>query len=240
MHNHRIEHSIDVLSEARTLKTRRGLHQNWIGTIHVLCIINIMYLMLKLVYKSCNSVEVLANDYNWNLTTNFVHNQRITFSGARTPLKSGRGLHHNRGDDSIGATTQPGRDGIGALEWHPILCPHRWTMGCFLSVIQRKMTAIYRECIALWCQISLSTSAQVMTSCLTVPNHYLNQCWIIISTVLWHSAGGNFTRNVLLMLHLDLKMKLDTAASHRGNGRVHTKPLKVLEFQRSAWKVLTF
>ena len=205
-----------------------------------------MDLTLKLVYKSCNSVEVLANDYNWNLTINFVHNQRISFSGARTPLKSGRGLHHNRGDDSIGATTQPDRDGIGARTpvTHAWMTPHtlpsQVSYGFFLSVIQRKMTAIYRECTALWCQISLSTSAQVMTSCLTVPNHYLNQCWIIISAVLWHSAGGNFTRNVLLMLQLDLKMKLDTAASHRGNGRVHTKPLKVLEFQWSAWKVLTF
>ena len=27
------------------------------------------------------------------------------------------------------------------------------------------------------------------------PSHYLNQCWIIIREVLWHSSEGNFTRN---------------------------------------------
>ena len=33
-----------------------------------------------------------------------------------------------------------------------------------------------------------STLAQVMACCLTAPSHYLNQCWLIISKVLWHSS----------------------------------------------------
>ena len=33
-----------------------------------------------------------------------------------------------------------------------------------------------------------STLVQVMACCLTAPSHYLNQCWLIISTVLWHSS----------------------------------------------------
>ena len=33
---------------------------------------------------------------------------------------------------------------------------------------------------------SRSTSAQVMACCLTAPSHYLNQCWLIISKVLWN------------------------------------------------------
>ena len=31
-----------------------------------------------------------------------------------------------------------------------------------------------------------------MACCLTAPSHYLNQCWLIISEVLWHSPEGNF------------------------------------------------
>ena len=33
-----------------------------------------------------------------------------------------------------------------------------------------------------------STQAQVMACCLTTPSHYLNQCWLINSKVLWHSS----------------------------------------------------
>ena len=43
---------------------------------------------------------------------------------------------------------------------------------------------------AIWQQRSGSTLAQVMACCLTAPSHYLNQCWLIISKVLWHSSEG--------------------------------------------------
>ena len=32
-----------------------------------------------------------------------------------------------------------------------------------------------------------STLAQVMASCLMAPSHYLSQCWLMISEVLWHT-----------------------------------------------------
>ena len=41
---------------------------------------------------------------------------------------------------------------------------------------------------AIWCWRSWSTLVQVMACCLTAPSHYLNQCWLIISMVLWHSS----------------------------------------------------
>ena len=41
---------------------------------------------------------------------------------------------------------------------------------------------------AIWWQRSGSTLVQVMACCLTAPSHYLNQCWLIISKVLWHSS----------------------------------------------------
>ena len=40
----------------------------------------------------------------------------------------------------------------------------------------------------IWHWRSWSTLVQVMACCLTAPSHYLNQCWLIISKVLWHSS----------------------------------------------------
>ena len=40
----------------------------------------------------------------------------------------------------------------------------------------------------IWHCRSWSTLVQVMACCLTAPSHYLNQCWLIISKVLWHSS----------------------------------------------------
>ena len=48
---------------------------------------------------------------------------------------------------------------------------------------------------AIWPQRSGSTLAQAMACCLRAPNHYLNQCWLIISKVEWHSSEGKFTRD---------------------------------------------
>ena len=48
---------------------------------------------------------------------------------------------------------------------------------------------------AIWRQGSGSTLAQVMACCLMVPSHYLNQCWLIISKVQWHSSEGSLTKD---------------------------------------------
>ena len=57
-----------------------------------------------------------------------------------------------------------------------------WTYSCLWS-----SDAIWRH-IA----ISGSTLAQVMTCCLTAPNHCLKQCWLLISGVRWYSPESNF------------------------------------------------
>ena len=41
----------------------------------------------------------------------------------------------------------------------------------------------------IWCHRSGSTLAQVMACFLTAPSHFLNQYWLIVSKVLWHSTG---------------------------------------------------
>ena len=48
---------------------------------------------------------------------------------------------------------------------------------------------------AIWWLRCGSTLAQVMACCLTAPSHYLNQCWFLISEVLWHSLESNFARS---------------------------------------------
>ena len=70
----------------------------------------------------------------------------------------------------------------------------------------------------IWRQRTGSTLAQVMAFCLTeptctvinpilltylltAPSHYLNQCWLIISKVLWHSCEDNFTRDTSAINH---------------------------------------
>ena len=40
---------------------------------------------------------------------------------------------------------------------------------------------------AIWHNKTWSTLVQVMARCLTARSHYLNQCWLIVSEVLWHS-----------------------------------------------------
>ena len=45
---------------------------------------------------------------------------------------------------------------------------------------------------AIWRQWSWTTLAQVMACCLTAPSHYLNQCWLIIRGVLWHTSESSF------------------------------------------------
>ena len=46
---------------------------------------------------------------------------------------------------------------------------------------------------AIWWHRSGSTLAAVRACCLIAPSHYLNQWWLIISKVWWHSAECNFT-----------------------------------------------
>ena len=47
----------------------------------------------------------------------------------------------------------------------------------------------------IWRHRPLSTLAQVMPCCLTAPSHYLNQCWLIVSTDKWRLYKGSFTNN---------------------------------------------
>ena len=48
---------------------------------------------------------------------------------------------------------------------------------------------------------TVSTLVQVMACCLTAPSPYLNQCWLTISKVQWHSPEDNFARDTSATNH---------------------------------------
>ena len=70
------------------------------------------------------------------------------------------------------------------------------TLICYLLVINSLGPSD-----AIWWQGSGSTLTQVMACCLTAPSHYLNQCWLLISKVEWHSSKGKFTRDTSAINH---------------------------------------
>ena len=71
--------------------------------------------------------------------------------------------------------------------WHS-----RWAMNGVYGTIG--IYAILKPSGAIWWQRSGSTF-MVMACCLTVPSHYLNQWWLNISEILWHSHQGHITGN---------------------------------------------
>ena len=64
-----------------------------------------------------------------------------------------------------------------------------WTVSVEYSVLSQKAFILnwLWPSDAIWQQRSRSKLPQVMACCLTAPSHYLNQCWLIISKVYWHS-----------------------------------------------------
>ena len=60
---------------------------------------------------------------------------------------------------------------------------------------------------AIWQHSYRSTLAQVMACCLMAPSHYLMQCWLIISEVLWHSLVGR-SQEIHKIAILDMSLKI--------------------------------
>ena len=51
----------------------------------------------------------------------------------------------------------------------------------------------------IWWQRSGSASAQVIDCCLLAPSHYLNQCWLIISEVLWPESNFRMSAQAIIL-----------------------------------------
>ena len=75
---------------------------------------------------------------------------------------------------------------------------------------------------------TLSNLVQVMPCCLTGPDHYLNQCWLIIRDDFWHSRESNFTEKCSRCLSIrydcdNYKYKAITKDREQQNLRLPTK-----------------
>ena len=84
----------------------------------------------------------------------------------------------------------------GCWRWTPPWCYELWMLvniTCYINSLWPSD--------AIWWHRSGPTLAQVMACCLTAPSHYLNQCWLIISEVLWHSHKGNSIGNAEVIYH---------------------------------------
>ena len=86
----------------------------------------------------------------------------------------------------------PGDARSQGIDSHGIDCLVRPLHSGF-STTSRRINSL-APCDTIWRKRSGSTLAQVMACCLTAPSHYLNQCWLINTKVLWHSSEGIIMR----------------------------------------------
>ena len=60
----------------------------------------------------------------------------------------------------------------------------------------------------IWLHKTGPTVAQIMACCLAAPNHYPNQCWLIISEVLWQSPESNLTSDTSISHQLSNQLEI--------------------------------
>ena len=103
----------------------------------------------------------------------------------------------------------------------PPICRYAWHSCTDLGKEMDWRQAMYIHCglVTPYGDRSGSTLAQVMACCLTAPSHYLNQCWLIIHGVLWHSPKIHSTgsaQNIILLNELKKCTCKSNSASLRG------------------------
>ena len=81
----------------------------------------------------------------------------------------------------------------------------------------------------IWPQGSRSTLAQVMACCLMAPSHYLNQCWLIIRKLQWHSFLQEKPQSSVTEISLKITY-LKFCSNHPG-----TNELNPIQFYRPCW-----
>ena len=71
----------------------------------------------------------------------------------------------------------------------------RWTRGLH-KITKILLIPFWETILFIWWYRSGWTFVLVMACGLTAPSHYLNQCWVIVSGVHWHSPKNNSSMNV--------------------------------------------
>ena len=88
--------------------------------------------------------------------------------------------------------------------------------GKYISMVLGKRNVKPLECLMLWLELDPfcytqfnsfwpsgviwwhrtgSPVPQIAACCLMAPSHYLNQCWLIVDKIQWHSSEGNCSRH---------------------------------------------
>ena len=93
-------------------------------------------------------------------------------------------------------------------KWRTIYYLNQWWLHAMMpkDVTRPQWVKSFWPSDAIWWQRSGPTLAQVMAWCLMAPSHYLNQCWLIISVLLWHSHEGNLQEIIKISI-LDMSFK---------------------------------
>ena len=123
---------------------------------------------------------------------------------------------------------------------HYIFCTHlskSLNVMFFNCLVASHMTR-HMPSDAIWRQQSGSTLAQVMACCPMAPSHYLNQCWLIISKVKWHSSKDEFTRVTWNYLEIkDLKFHSNFP---RANELSSVATLEHVCYNVQAWMIFLY
>ena len=67
--------------------------------------------------------------------------------------------------------------------------PQKWVANAAIPIDGMTVT---QHIVTQYGDPNLSTLTRIIACCLTEPNHYLNQCWLIIDKVQWPVSEGNF------------------------------------------------
>ena len=141
--------------------------------------------------------------YICNQTKDFIDGIRLLFSKLhKKHLSEKRLLAALKNSNAAGRTSGLWR--ITAIGWIMI-----WTMvvGALIHEVGTVINSLGPS-DAIWRHGTRSTLAQVMACCLMAPSHYLNQCWLIISKVLWQAPVGYFKRDTPIHKLIILVWKL--------------------------------
>ena len=84
-----------------------------------------------------------------------------------------------------------------------------------------------------------STLAQVMACCLMAPNHYLNQCWVVIDLVLLDSPDGNIHWKYW-RYHALKDLKITHLKSHPREQWINPLHLYGMAFEHFSWDECNF
>ena len=91
---------------------------------------------------------------------------------------------------------------MGKIDHLPATTQHNWARfyGFMFASHANAINSLWPS-DAVWRKDLGQHLVQVMACCLTAPSYYLNQCWLIISEVRWHSYQGDFTRDASTINH---------------------------------------